>query len=148
MTPRALAVSGRGLVDPATAVLAADDEGFTRGRAAFETMRIYDSRPFRLKEHLDRLVGSARRVGLPVVDREDVESLVRLALEAAGLEDGTLRVFWTAGPPEGPPRALVQSWARSPLPRARHTGSEVRTLRPPEPGCWDTPPPPAVLHTE
>ncbi len=107
MTPRALAVSGRGLVDPTTAVLAADDEGFTRGRAAFETLRIYGSRPFRLREHLDRLIGSAQRVGLPSVDRDEVERLVRLALEAAGLEDGTLRVFWTAGPPDGPPRALV-----------------------------------------
>jgi 4-amino-4-deoxychorismate lyase len=105
--PSALAVSGRGLVDPATPVLLADDEGFTRGRAAFETMRVYGSRPFRLAEHLDRLVGSAQRVGLPPVDREGSEHLVGLALEGAGLAEGTLRVYWTAGPPGGPPAALV-----------------------------------------
>jgi 4-amino-4-deoxychorismate lyase len=107
VTPRALAVSGRGVVDPATPVLVADDEGFTRGRAAFETMRVYAGTPFRLAEHLDRLVGSAERVGLPPVDRSEVERLVALALDAAGLPDATLRVFWTAGPPDGPPAALV-----------------------------------------
>ena len=60
----AVAVSGRGLVDPGEPVLAPDDEGFTRGRAAFETMRVYDGRPFRLAEHLARLQGSAERIGL------------------------------------------------------------------------------------
>jgi 4-amino-4-deoxychorismate lyase len=105
--PRALAVSGRGLVEPTTPVLVADDEGFTRGRAAFETMRVYAGTPFRLAEHLDRLVGSAERVGLPPVERGEVERLVVLALDAAGLADATLRVFWTAGPPGGPPSALV-----------------------------------------
>ena len=33
---------------PASPCSLADDEGFTRGRAAFETMRVYDGRPFRL----------------------------------------------------------------------------------------------------
>ena len=41
MTPLALAVSGRGLVEPAEPVLRADDEAILRGRAAFETMRVY-----------------------------------------------------------------------------------------------------------
>ena len=58
--PAAAAVAGRGLVDPAAPLVAADDEGFARGRAAFETLRVYDGRPFRLAEHLDRLVASAR----------------------------------------------------------------------------------------
>ena len=49
---------GRGLVDPRPVRAPADDEGFTRGRAAFETLRVYDGRPFRLTEHLD----AARRV--------------------------------------------------------------------------------------
>ena len=45
-------------------MLAADDEGFTRGRAAFETMRVYGGRPFRLEQHLARLAASAERIGL------------------------------------------------------------------------------------
>ena len=51
----AVAVSGRGLVEPGEPVIAADDEGFTRGRAAFETMRVYGGRPFRFAEHVARL---------------------------------------------------------------------------------------------
>jgi len=62
--PLAAAVSGLGVVDPARAVIAATDEGFTRGRAAFETLRVYAGRPFRLEEHLARLAGSAERLGL------------------------------------------------------------------------------------
>ena len=45
----ALAASGRGLVDPDEAVIRADDEALLRGRAAFETLRVYGGRPFRLE---------------------------------------------------------------------------------------------------
>ena len=51
--------SGHGLVDPAQPWLRADDEAVLRGRAAFETLRVYAGRPFRLAEHLERLTGSA-----------------------------------------------------------------------------------------
>ena len=39
--PLALAVLGRGVVDPEQPWLHADDEAVLRGRAAFETMRVY-----------------------------------------------------------------------------------------------------------
>ena len=38
--PLAAAISGRGVVDAADAVVACDDDGFARGRAAFETLRV------------------------------------------------------------------------------------------------------------
>ena len=47
MTLLAVAVGGRGIVDPDQPVLHADDEALLRGRAAFETMRVYDGKPFR-----------------------------------------------------------------------------------------------------
>ena len=56
-----MAVGGRGVVDPAEPVLRADDEALLRGRAAFETIRVYGGKPFQLAEHLDRLAGSAER---------------------------------------------------------------------------------------
>ena len=68
MSLLAVAVSGRGAVDPAEPVLRADDEALLRGRGAFETIRVYGGRPFRLAEHLDRLAGSAERIGLPAVE--------------------------------------------------------------------------------
>ena len=88
--PAAAAVAGRGLVDPAAPLVAADDEGFARGRAAFETLRVYDGRPFRLAEHLDRLVASARMLDLPEPDRAAVRTAAEEALAAAGLLDAPL----------------------------------------------------------
>ena len=64
MTLLALAVTGHGLVDPDTPILHADDEALLRGRAAFETLRVYGGRPFRLEAHLDRLEASSARIGL------------------------------------------------------------------------------------
>ena len=41
MTLLAVAVRGRGVVPPDDPVLHADDEALLRGRAAFETTRVY-----------------------------------------------------------------------------------------------------------
>jgi branched-subunit amino acid aminotransferase/4-amino-4-deoxychorismate lyase len=101
--PVAVAVSGRGLVDPAAAVIAVDDEGFTRGRAAFETLRVYAGRPFRLEQHLDRLDASAERLGFAAPGRAHVAGLVQLVLDAAGPADAVLRLFATPGPPGAAP---------------------------------------------
>jgi 4-amino-4-deoxychorismate lyase len=107
MTLLAVAVGGRGLVDPADPVLRADDEALLRGRAAFETLRVYEGAPFRLAAHLDRLATSAERIGLPAVDRLELEGLAAQALEAAGARDAVLRFFWTPGNGAGEPTALA-----------------------------------------
>jgi 4-amino-4-deoxychorismate lyase len=103
----AVAVAGRGLVDPGEPVLVPDDEGFTRGRAAFETMRVYGGRPFRLAEHLARLRGSAERIGLERPDAGEFETLAALALERAATPEAVLRLYWSPGPPGGEHRAIV-----------------------------------------
>ena len=108
MTLLAVAVRGRGLVSPDDPVLHADDEALLRGRAAFETTRVYGGRPFKLDEHLTRLAGSAQRIGLPDVDRAACEELARTALEEARTEDAVLRIYWTAGREgHGDPTGLV-----------------------------------------
>jgi 4-amino-4-deoxychorismate lyase len=94
----ALAVSGRGVVQPDEPVLRADDEALLRGRAAFETIRVYGGRPFRLAEHLARLAGSAALIGLPDVNRLELEELARGALDAAAVPDAVLRLYWTPTP--------------------------------------------------
>ena len=63
VTLLAVAVNGRGVVDPEEPVLRADDEALLRGRAAFETIRVYAGAPFKLAEHLDRLAASADASG-------------------------------------------------------------------------------------
>jgi 4-amino-4-deoxychorismate lyase len=108
VTLLAVAVGERGIVDPDEPVLNADDEALLRGRAAFETTRVYAGRPFKLDEHLARLAGSAARIGLPPVDVEECEKLARSALEAAGEPEAVLRLYWTAGREgSGRPTALA-----------------------------------------
>jgi len=91
----AVAVAGRGLVDPHTPVFGADDEALLRGRAVFETARVYHGVPFKLDAHVDRLARSAARVRLPDPDREECVLLADGVIKAAGVSDLALRFFWT-----------------------------------------------------
>ena len=95
--PLALAVLGHGVVDPEQPHLHADDEAVLRGRAAFETMRVYGGVPFRLDRHLERLVASAGVLGLPLPDPGSLAALAAEAVTASGVPAATLRVVWTAG---------------------------------------------------
>jgi 4-amino-4-deoxychorismate lyase len=129
MTVLALAVTGRGLVDPTEPVIRADDEGLLRGRAAFETLRVYSGRPFGLEAHLDRLTASAVSIGLPAVERRRLQVLVGLVLPKAEGGDATLRLVWTAGPTGGIPSALallnsVPDWIEN----ARERGASAVSL--------------------
>ena len=121
----ALAVTGRGLVEPETPVLRADDEALLRGRAAFETLRVYRGVPFRIEQHLDRLAFSSAAIGLPPVDRAALGALAAAALAASGVPDAVLRLFWTPGPEEGPPTGLALV---SPLPE-QHGALRARGMR-------------------
>ena len=107
LRPAAVAVAGRGLVDPSAGVIAVDDEGFSRGRAAFETLRVYGGRPFRLEQHLGRLGRSVERLGYDAPDPAELEALAGLALDAAGLEDAALRLYHTPGPEGAPPISVA-----------------------------------------
>src|SRR3954449_7543772 len=109
--PLAVALLGRGVVDPEQPLLHADDAGVLRGRAAFETMRVYEGVPFRLDAHLARLVGSAEVLGLPAPEPARLGALglgagaaggggggrALEAVAAAGVRRCVLRVVWTGG---------------------------------------------------
>jgi 4-amino-4-deoxychorismate lyase len=91
----AVAVAGRGVVAPDEPVFTAGDEALLRGRAAFETTRVYGGRPFRLDAHLERLAASAGSLGLPAPDARAAEALAHEALAAAGEPDAGLRLYYT-----------------------------------------------------
>ena len=95
MDVRAVAVAGRGLVDPHQPVFAADDEALLRGRSVFETARVYGGRPFLLDRHLARFAVSADRVRLPPPDRPECERLAELVIDASEEKDLALRLYWT-----------------------------------------------------
>jgi branched-subunit amino acid aminotransferase/4-amino-4-deoxychorismate lyase len=91
----AVAVAGRGLVDPREPVFAADDEALLRGRSVFETTRVYGGRPFLLDRHLARFAISAESTRLPAPDPGDCEQLAELVIRASREDDLALRLYWT-----------------------------------------------------
>jgi len=84
VTILALAVTGRGLVDPTEPVIRADDEALLRGRAAFETLRVYGGRPFRLEAHFDRVHDEKERVATRVRRDAQLRQLGPADVERAG----------------------------------------------------------------
>jgi branched-subunit amino acid aminotransferase/4-amino-4-deoxychorismate lyase len=90
-----VAVSGRGLVRPGEPVFRADDEALLRGRAAFETTRVYGGRPFLFDRHVERLRASAGRLRLPPPDPEECTQLAAVVIDGAGAADLALRLYWT-----------------------------------------------------
>jgi branched-subunit amino acid aminotransferase/4-amino-4-deoxychorismate lyase len=89
----AVAVAGRGLVDPGEPVFGAADEALLRGAAAFETIRVYGGRPFLLAEHLARLSFSAAALALAPPD--GAGDLAELVIGAAP-PDCVLRLYRTS----------------------------------------------------
>ena len=120
----AVAIAGRGLVDPAEPVFYGDDEAVLRGTAAFETLRVYDGRPFRLEAHLERLAGSIARLDLPPIDPGECAMLAGEAIGAAGGGELALRFFRTQ-------RTLVATVSTLPeeLEEERARGLRLRTVR-------------------
>jgi branched-chain amino acid aminotransferase len=116
----ALAVSGRGLVDPDEPVVHVDDEAFMRGRGAFETLRIYRGQPFRLDDHLDRLAVSCGRLGFAPPSRESIDELVAAVVDSA--PDAMLRVYATPGRGDGPQALAVVSDLPADLDELRRRG--------------------------
>src|SRR3954470_11809709 len=76
------------------------DEGFIRGDGVFEVVRVYDGRPYKLVEHLDRLERSAANLRLgwggPRAALEQ-EAGARLADRGGDQFDGALRIVLTRG---------------------------------------------------
>lgn len=91
----AVAVAGRGLIEPHEPVFAADDEALLRGRSVFETAHVYGGRPFLLDRHLARFAVSAERLRLPPPDATECERLAELVVDACEAEDLALRLYWT-----------------------------------------------------
>ncbi len=88
---------GDGLVDAATAGVAADDHGVTTGDGCFETMKVVDGTAFALTRHLARLARSCAGLGLAPVDDELVRRAVHETIAANGRDVGRVRITVTAG---------------------------------------------------
>src|SRR3954452_14063885 len=84
----------------AEATIPVVDEGFIRGDGVFEVIRVYDGKPYKLAEHLDRLERSAAnlRLGWDVPRAELEQEAAALLSDRGGAEfDGALRMVLTRG---------------------------------------------------
>jgi branched-chain amino acid aminotransferase len=90
--------NGSLLDDAGEGVIRIDDHGLTVGDGVFETLKVVQGRPFALTRHLQRLVVSARGLGLPAPDLDDVRRGVAAVLDGPDLALGRVRITYTAGP--------------------------------------------------
>jgi 4-amino-4-deoxychorismate lyase len=97
---RVVALLGRGVVEPDTAVLRATDIGALHADGVFETMHVRRGQAWLLDEHLARMTGSAARLELDLPDLGRLAELVAQALSSwpAQLE-GALRLVCAHGGP-------------------------------------------------
>ncbi|GAA2345378.1 MULTISPECIES: aminotransferase class IV [Streptomyces] len=73
------------------------DHGLTVGDGVFETVKAVDGQAFALTRHLHRLAGSARGLGLPEPDLDEVRRACAAVLEAGPVPLGRLRITYTGG---------------------------------------------------
>jgi branched-chain amino acid aminotransferase len=90
-----------GRVMPAgEATVPVTDDGLVRGDGAFEVIRVYDGRPYAMREHLDRLERSATNLRMswePPRERLEQEAAALLEARGGASFDGVLRIMLTAG---------------------------------------------------
>jgi len=100
----------------AQAVVPINDRGFLYGDGLFETMRVVGGRPFRLPQHVERLVRGAEflQIKLPYPPRE-LQRFAEQLIEQNHMPESVLRIMLTRGPgrrgylPEdaGPPTLVM-----------------------------------------
>lgn len=91
-------MNGKILDDPRGPAVSVSDHGLTVGDGVFEAVKVVEGHPFALTRHLDRLVTSARGMGLPDPDLDEVRRGVGAVLEGDSLPLGRIRITFTAGP--------------------------------------------------
>jgi len=82
---------------PEEAKVSVLDRGFLYGDSVYETIGTMYGRLFAARGHLDRLERSARRIGLRVPPRAEIEGAIAQTIAAAGNPETRVRVILTRG---------------------------------------------------
>lgn len=86
------------LVLPAEAAISVFDRGFLYGDSVYEVLRTYGGVPFEMDAHLERLAGSAARIGMQLpFSAEIFEREVALAHTESKNPDSYVRIIVTRG---------------------------------------------------
>jgi aminodeoxychorismate lyase len=119
-------------VTEAKAVVPVNDRGFLYGDGLFETMRVFNGRPFRMAQHLERMVRGSNylKIPLPFTPKE-LQQFAGQLIEKNKMTDAVLRVTLTRGPGNrgyspkdaGPPNVVM-------------TTHEIQSLDPANPTRW------------
>jgi len=73
------------------------DEGFLYGQGLFETMRIYDYRPFLLERHIERLENSCKKLNIVAPPPQLLEKAAKQVIARNKIDSGYLRLnVWKA----------------------------------------------------
>ncbi len=110
------------LVPSESAKISLFDRGLLYGDGLFETLRAYAGRPFLLDQHLQRLMDSAKALGIPArIDRSSFRRLLARLIAANGFADRdcAIRVILTRGPAKPgllPPLGCVPTLAAMAIP--------------------------------
>ncbi|SCL14411.1 aminotransferase class IV [Micromonospora inyonensis] len=129
--PPRVAVLGRGLVPAGEPVLRGDDLGVLHGDGLFETMHLWDGRPWLVGEHLARLTRAASLLGLRLPPATALlDLLAAVTVDWPTGVEGSLRLVCTRGPEGVGPPTVYATLGEVPQPtrRARHLGIAVATL--------------------
>ncbi len=108
-------------IEAEKAVIPVDDLAILRGIGVFDLLRTYDGEPYFLDAHIDRLVNSARKIGIDLPwSHDQISQVVKQTLTQNHIPEANIRIVVTGGSstdfmtPSGPPRLLVMV---TPLPR-------------------------------
>lgn len=83
---------------PKEARISIFDLGFTRAYAVFDFLRTYSGKPFYLKEHLNRLLNSAKIIGLKhQYNLKFLEKIVLKTFKKSKLKDASIKIYLTGG---------------------------------------------------
>lgn len=124
------------------------DRGLTLADGLFETMLVVDGRVFRRAAHLERLLGGAAALGLPIA-RERLEADLDLLLSTVPAGDAVVRLTVTRGPggrglrpPEVPRPTVIATtapWSPDPVMRpVRLATSSIRRNETAPSSRWKT----------
>jgi branched-chain amino acid aminotransferase len=95
------------------------DSNFLYGQGLFETLRIYNGRPFRLQAHLARLIKSGKVIGLSLsCNLSYLERSTFRLIESNRIKNGILRIF--ASCDRGRPNLIMTAEGRVPYKEAAY----------------------------
>jgi aminodeoxychorismate lyase len=120
-------------VPEAKAVVPVNDRGFMYGDGLFETMRVFNGKPFRMAQHLERMVRGANylKIQLPFAPKE-LQQFAGQLIEKNKMPDAVLRVTLTRGP-----GARGYSPKNTGTPTVVMTMHEIAPVDPANPPSWN-----------